>query len=249
MGRRFSSTASLTLGVRLVAIATLCTLVSACGTYHAVRATPVAQLVQRTNQLDAGGYTIQVGDVLTVKCYYNPELDFDVAVRADGKISLALIGDIQAAGTTAPALATAVTAAYRTYLNRPSASVVVKAQAGHRVFVTGEVFLPGAFTLQGTETALSALSLAGGINDRATFRKIVLVRRLPDGSPPMVAVLDLRKALDGSDPSQDVRLAMNDIIYVPRTGSAQSDVVLRNLIWGKAPFSGSASAIWNGTIK
>src|SRR5579872_171548 len=114
MGRRFSPTASLTLGVRLVAIATLCMLVSACGTYHAVRATPLAQLVQRTNQLDAGGYTIQVGDVLTVKCYYNPELDFDVAVRADGKISLALIGDIPAAGTTAPALATAVTAAYRT---------------------------------------------------------------------------------------------------------------------------------------
>lgn len=249
MGRRISSIAALTLGARPVAVATLCTLASACGTYHVVRATPVAQLVQRTNQADAGGYTIEVGDVLTVKCYYNPELDFDVAVRADGKISLALVGDIQAAGTTAPALATAVTAAYRTYLNRPSASVVVKAQAGHRVFVTGEVFLPGAFTLQGTETALSALSLAGGLNDRATFRKIVLVRRLPDGSPPMVAVLDLRRALDGSDPSQDVRLAMNDIIYVPRTGSAQSDVVLKNLIWGKAPFSGSASAIWNGTIK
>jgi polysaccharide biosynthesis/export protein len=249
MGRRFPLTAARAMRARPLVIAALCAVLGACGTYHAVRPTPLADLVRRTNQADAGGYTIQVGDVLTVKCYYNPELDFDATVRADGKISLALIGDVPAAGTTATALATAVTAAYRTYLNRPSASVVVKAQAGHRVFVTGEVYLPGSFVLQGTETALSALSLAGGINDRATFRKIVLIRRLPDGSSPMVAVLDLKKALDGSDPSQDVRLSMNDILYVPRTGSAQSNVVLRNLLWGKAPVFGSANATWNGTIK
>ena len=214
-----------------------------------VRSTPLSDFVQRSSQLDASGYTAQVGDVLTVKFYFNPELDYDVPVRPDGKISLSLIGDVAAAGNTLQSLSATITTAYRAHLNQPNATVILRSPAGHRVFVTGEVFLPGAFTLQGTETALSAISLAGGLNDRATFHKIVVVRRLPDGSPPMVAMLDLRKALDGSDPRQDIKLYMNDIVFVPRTGSAETDVRLKNIIWGKAPFLGTANATWNGTIK
>jgi len=229
--------------ISLIAVA-----LSACA-YKPVHETPLAEFINRSDRLDANGYNIQIGDVLTVKFYFNPELDFDVQVRADGKASLSLIGDVVAADNTTQALSATVTAAYRTYLNQPTATVVVKAQAGRRVFVTGEVLLPGVFSLQGNETALSAVSLAGGLTDRATFRQIVVVRRLPDGSQPMVAVLDLKKALDGSDPRQDVRICLNDIVYVPRTGSAQSNVVLKNLIWGKAPFVGSANATWNGVIK
>jgi hypothetical protein len=76
-----------------------------------------------------------------------------------------------------------------------------------------------------------------------------VVRRLPDGSAPMVAMLDLRKALNGSDPRQDVKLLMNDVVFVPRTGAAEADVRLKNIIWNKAPFLGTANATWNGTLK
>ena len=143
---------------KLVFIALVAVAQSACG-YHAVRETPIEEFVKRSSQLDANGYSVQVGDVLTVKFYFNPELDFDVPVRADGKVSLSLIGDVVAAGNTPQQLSATITTAYRTYLNQPNATVVIKASAGRRVFVTGEVNLPGIFGLQGTETALSAVSL------------------------------------------------------------------------------------------
>jgi protein involved in polysaccharide export with SLBB domain len=220
---------------------------SACG-YRAVRETPIDEFVSRSKQLDAAGYTVQVGDVLTVKFYFNPELDFDVPVRADGKISLSLIGDVAASGYTTQDLSSAITTAYRTYLNQPNATVILKSPSGHRVFVTGEVNIPGLVTLQGTETVLSVVSEAGGLSDRASWNKVVLIRHLPDGAQPMVATLDLRKALTGGDPRQDVKVCMNDILYVPRTGAAESNVVLKNLIWNKAPFSMYGSANWNGTL-
>jgi protein involved in polysaccharide export with SLBB domain len=237
------------LGARPFALlAVLVALLSACA-YRPVHETPINELVDRSAHIDADGYTVQVGDVLTIRFYFNPELDYDVPVRADGAISMSLIGDVAAAGYTTPALSATITKSYRAYLNQPNATVIVKTPAGHRVFVTGEVLTPGVFTLQGNETALSAVSLAGGLTDRATFKQVVLVRRLPGSSEPMVTVLNLQKALNGSDLRQDVKLYMNDVLWVPRTGAAQSNVELRNLIWGKAPFSGSATATWNGVIK
>jgi protein involved in polysaccharide export with SLBB domain len=249
MHRQFSSQAANRVRPRpFVVIALLAMALGACA-YRPVHETPIDEFVNRSNQLDAAGYSVQIGDVLTVKFYFNPELDFDVPVRADGKISLSLIGDVAAAGNTTQALSATITTAYRSHLNQPNATVILKSPSGHRVFVTGEVNLPGIFTLQGSETALSAVSLAGGLTDRASLHQVVLVRRLPDGSMPMVVVLDLKKALNGSDPRQDVRICLNDVLYVPRTGSAEANVVLKNIIWNKAPFYGTANASWNGTIK
>jgi protein involved in polysaccharide export with SLBB domain len=232
----------------LALVALVASMLCACG-YRPVHETPIDELVTRSAHLDADGYTIQIGDVLTVRFYFNPELDYDVPVRSDGAISMSLIGDVAAAGYTTQALSATVTKAYRTYLNQPNATVILKSPAGHRVFVTGEVLYPGVFTLQGNETALSAVSLAGGLTDRASLKQVVLIRRLPGFAEPMVSVLNLQHAVSGSDPGQDVKLYLNDVVYVPRTGSAQTNVVLKNLIWGKAPFIGSANATWNGTIK
>jgi len=223
-------------------------LLCGCG-FKPVRETPLNDLIEQSAQLSAKGYRIEVGDVLTVRFYFNPELDFDVPVRPDGSISLSLIGDVAAAGHSTQDLSASITAAYKDHLNNPSATVIVRSPTGHRVFVTGEVNYPGIFGLQGTETVLSALAMAGGLGDRGSFKQIVIIRRLPEHPAPMVAVLNLKRALDGSDPRQDVRIYVNDIIYIPRTGSAQTNVVLQNLIWGKAPVSGYASVGYSGSIK
>jgi polysaccharide export outer membrane protein len=225
-----------------------CVLVlGACG-YSPVRPTPLDELLRRSAQLDSGGYTAQVGDVLTVRFYFNPELDFDALVRSDGSISLSLVGDIPAAGRRAPELSAAITDAYRAYLNQPNATVILRTPAGHRVYVTGEVYMPGVFTLQGSETALSAISMAGGLTDRSSLKQVVLVRRLPGDAQPMVTVLNLYAALTASDPRQDVKILLNDVLYVPRTGSAEANVDLKNVIWGKGPLSVYGSVVYNGTI-
>ena len=210
--------------------------------YQPVNQTPLETVLQATDQVDAKGYLVAVGDVLTVKFYFNPELDFDVPVRQDGQISLSLIGNVQAAGHTPEDLSATVTNAYKAFLKQSAATVIVKTPAGHRVFVSGEVFLPGTYTLQGNETALSALSTAGGISTTGSYDQVVLVRRLPDHHDPMVAVLDLTKALTGADTRQDVTIRAGDVLYIPRTGNAEANVRLKNVIWGKAPISGSASA-------
>ena len=221
--------------------------ISGCG-FHAVRTTPVGDLVARSRDIDPAGFTAQIGDVLTIRFYFDPELDFDALVRPDGAVSLSLIGDIPAAGHTFQELSTTITDAYRKYLNQPNASVILRTPAGHRVYVTGEVNFPGVFTMQGNETALSVVAAAGGLTDRGSLKKIILVRRLP-GQPAMVSVLNLRNALDGKDPLQDVKIYLNDVVYVPRTGAAETNVELRNLLWGKGPVGLTAGAIWNGTIK
>jgi polysaccharide export outer membrane protein len=233
----------------LILLTCLCALSAGCASYRPVVETPVDDLIRASAALEAGSYLIDVGDALTVKFYYHPELDFDVPVRSDGRISLSLIGELPATGRTTGQLSSDISAAYRSHLNQPDATVIMKSASGHRVFVTGEVNAPGAFVLQGNETALSVLSLAGGLSDRATYKKVVLIRRLPRSSMPMVTVLDLRKALNGSDTRQDVRIIANDIVYVPRTGSAQANVELKNLIWGKAPVYGTVGAGWTGVIK
>lgn len=242
---RASSRPSLAVCLMVPAMA----LIGGCASFSAIKETPVDDLIRESNAQQAAGYLANVGDVLTVRFYYDPELDYDAVVRPDGSISLSLIGDVKAQGKTLTQLSAQITEAYRAFLKQPDATVVMRNPAGHRVFVTGEVLAPGVFTLQGTETALSALSLAGGLSDRATYKQVVLIRHLQGRE--MVSILNLKHALDGSDERQDVRIMANDIVYVPRTGSAQTDVVLKNLIWNKAPFSMAASATgnWNGTIK
>jgi polysaccharide biosynthesis/export protein len=221
--------------------------IGGCG-FHPVRTTPVGDLVARSRGVDPSGFTAQIGDVLTVRFYFDPELDFDALVRPDGAVSLSLVGDIPAAGHTFQDLSTTITDAYRKYLNQPNATVILRTPAGHRVYVTGEVNFPGVFTMQGNETALSVVSAAGGLTDRGSLKKVILVRRLP-GQPVMVTALNLRNALDGKDPLQDVKIYLNDVVYVPRTGAAETNVVLKNLIWGKGPVGITAGAIWNGTIR
>lgn len=233
--------------VGVPALALVIASLTGCG-FSTVRTTSVSDLVAQSAKIDADGFTAQIGDVLTIRFYFDPELDFDALVRPDGSISLSLVGDIPAAGRKFPDLSKTITDAYKTYLNQPNATVLLRTPAGHRAFVTGEVNFPTVFTLQGNETALSVISNAGGLTDRASLKKVILIRHIPGQPEPLVARLNLKSALTGEDPRQDVKIYLGDILYVPRTGAAETNVALRNAIWGKGPVGITAGAIWNGTI-
>jgi len=183
-----------------------------------------------------------------VKFYYNPELDNTVAVREDGNISLSLIGEIKAEGKTPQQLSNEITEAYREYLKRPNATVIVNSTVGHRIYVLGEVFKPGLLEIQGPETILSSLSSAGGVTDNGHLNQVVLVRRVPSQEQPIVVVLDLDKALSGADPRQDMKVHSHDIIYVPKDGDVQNNLDLKHLLWDKIPFTGSANVGWTAPM-
>src|ERR1700693_2998124 len=121
-------------------------------------------------------YIIGPEDVLDVNVWKEPDMTRVVPVRPDGKISLPLINDVQAAGLTPQQLAGSVSEKLKKYLNGPQVTVIVTAINSQRVFVVGEVLRAGAFPMLPGMTVLQALSSAGGFTTFADMKKIHVVR-------------------------------------------------------------------------
>lgn len=211
---------------------------------NVVEPTPVEDLVALSSRYVSAPYRLAPGDELTVRFYYSPQLDEDVKVRPDGNISLALTGEYVAAGKTAEALSAEITDAYSAYFKRSSAVVIVRNFANDRVFTAGELRQPRELPLvPGARTVLQSIAASGGLTDDATLNSVILVRRLPEQNQPMVAELDLSLALSGEDPSQDVLLMPNDLVYVPKSGAADFNLAVRQFLLNNFNLSSSV----NGT--
>lgn len=163
-------------------------------------------------------YRLQVGDVLGVRLLLNPELNEEVTVRPDGRISTVLAEGVQAYGRTPEQLAAELRRDYGRELRSPRLSVEVRSFAPSRIYVAGEVNVPGEFITVGpTLSVLQALARAGGVKLSADTDRIFLVRRGP-GDVAQVYSVNYRAAIRAADPGADVRLAPFDVVYVPRTG-------------------------------
>ena len=158
-------------------------------------------------------YRIGAEDMLDISVWKEPDVSRAVPVRPDGRISLPLINDVQAAGLTPQQLAASVTEKLRKYLNDPQVTVIVTAMNSQRVFVVGEVLRAGAFPLLPGMTVLQALSSAGGFTTFADVKKIHVVR-LHDGKHAELP-FNYREVLKGDNPEQNIRLEPGDTIVVP----------------------------------
>ncbi len=166
-------------------------------------------------------YRLQVGDVLSVRLLLNPDLDEDVTVRPDGRISTTLAEAVPAYGRTPEELSAELRRVYGRELRAPRLTVEVKSFAPTRIYVAGEVNAPGEFVTVGPDlTAVQAVARAGGVKLSADSDRLFILRRGP-GDVPQVLAVDYRAAITGSDPRADVRLAPFDVLYVPRTGIYQ----------------------------
>jgi polysaccharide export outer membrane protein len=209
---------------------------------------PVSRLVAASQGYATGQYRLAPGDQLTMRAYYNPQLDEDVQVRPDGKISLSLIGELAAAGKTPTELSNEITKAYAQYFVKPTAVVLVRQFSGYRVFTSGELRTPGQFSLlTGASTVLDSIAASGGLTEDGTLRSVILIRRLPNQPRPLVAELNLADALSGDDPAQDVTLMPNDFVYVPRSGMADFNAAMQQYLFRNLNLSTSAgfSASYN----
>ncbi len=167
------------------------------------------------------GYLVQVGDVLGVRLYAAPELDEDVTVRPDGRLTTTLAQSVQAAGRTPDEIAAELRQTYATELKNPQLTVEVKTASPARVYVAGEVVSPGEFTTQGpTLTLLQAVARAGGLRTAGDEAHVFILRH-DTGGRPLVLSADYRGAMTGTDPAADVQLSPFDVVYVPRTGIGQ----------------------------
>lgn len=166
-------------------------------------------------------YRIQVGDVLDIRLILNPELNQEITVRPDGHVSTTIVTDTIAAGLTVPEFAAALSRDYAGDLRNPRVSVIVKSVAPTHIYVGGEVITPGEFIVAGTAPTLSqAIARAGGTKASSDDASIFIIRRSANDAPEFLATRydAVRRE---KDPAADVRLAPYDVVYVPKTGTAE----------------------------
>jgi len=179
-------------------------------------------------------YVLQPTDVIAVKFFFNPELNEEVAVRPDGKISLQLIGDIVAAGRTPADLADELTQRYRHELANPKVSVIVRQLGTPPVYVGGEVGRQGTVTLSRGLTLFQAIQDAGGLLSTAHRKQIILIRRADDGQPVGYSI-DIRPVASGQHPEGDVPLHAYDVVFVPRSKIADVNVFVQQYVRNMLP--------------
>lgn len=158
-------------------------------------------------------FVIGVEDVLSINVWHEPEMTRSVPVRPDGKISLPLIGEFDAAGSTPMQLKAKITKALENMVTSPDVAVIVQEIHSRKYTVMGEVMRSGTFPLTNGMTVLEALAAAGGLKDFANTKKIYILRRDADGTTKRIP-FNYKAALKG-DPTQNVELQTRDTIVVP----------------------------------
>ena len=121
-------------------------------------------------------YLIGPDDLLAIVFWRDKDMSSEVAVRPDGKISLPLLNDVQAAGLTPPQLRDRLTELSQKYLEDPNVTIVVRQINSRKVFITGQVNRAGTYPLSGPTTVLQLIAMAGGIAEYAHGKKIVVMR-------------------------------------------------------------------------
>jgi len=164
--------------------------------------------------MDRSDYVIGAADVLRVQVWRNPELSVDVPVRPDGKISVPLVDDVQAAGLTTTELKDVLTKALSEFVAAPDVTVIVHQINSKSVHIVGEVGRPTVVQLVVDMRALEVIALAGGFTPYADKSDIRILRPNPDGS-----VVEYRfnynAFLKGKHPESNLRLQPGDTIVVP----------------------------------
>jgi len=165
-------------------------------------------------------YLLQPGDQLEIKFFYNSELNEEITVRPDGKISLQLVDDIQAAGLTPSQLDDVLTQKYAVELKKPVLTVIVRSFSAHRVYVGGEV-------IRGM-TALQAVFSAQGFKETAKPEGAIIIRKGPGDRPVPIRVnlMDI----NSKNTSARLQLQPQDIVYVPKTFIAKTNKFVNQYI-------------------
>lgn len=204
--------------------------VKAAGLSPSQLATSIKNEYAKFFKTSSGAYVIGVGDQLSVKFYFNSELNEELIVRPDGNVSLQLVGDVAVAGLSPSQVQSRLKEAYSTLLELPEIAVIVrdfkipevtvtvKDFISRKVYIGGEVTRPGTASIAGSLRAFDAIIQAGGALPTAELDTVVLVR-YNGASKPDVYSLNLNRVQSGETP--DVLLKPNDILYIPKTTIAQ----------------------------
>jgi polysaccharide export outer membrane protein len=159
--------------------------------------------------IDPKSYVIGPEDILAIRVWREPELSQGVQVRPDGKITLPLIGELQAAGLTPEDLKDNIVKALQEFINKPEVMVMVQAVLSRKYYITGEVNRTGPFPLVVPITILEALTNAGGFREFANTKKITVLRK------GKILKFNYNDVIKGKNMDQNVLVEPGDYIVVP----------------------------------
>jgi len=158
-------------------------------------------------------YVIGPEDVLYIHVWKEDALSRTVLVRMDGKISLPLVDDVQAAGLTARQLKEVLIKRLKEFVDNPSVSVIVTEPNSFKVYVSGQVRSPGVVRLRSETTIFQLIIMVGGFTDWANQKKILVIRR--EGGKEKRTTVNYKKIVKGDAPDQNIILKAGDHIIVP----------------------------------
>lgn len=167
----------------------------------------------------APDYVIGPGDNLQVSVYRAPELSASLPVRPDGRLSLPLVPDIEAAGKTPTQLAKDVEAQLRNFVREPNVSIMVTSftgMPGRQVRVIGEAAQPATIPYSEGMTVLDVLIRAGGLTRYAAGNRAEIIRRETPESPAQAIRVRLSDLVRDGDISQDVAMRPGDTLIIPQ---------------------------------
>jgi polysaccharide biosynthesis/export protein len=159
-------------------------------------------------------FIIGKDDVLAINVWKEPDISRAIPVRSDGKISLPLVGEIQAAGETPLRLEQNIATRLKSYIEEPEVTVIVQQINSEKFNILGMVSKPGTYPLVGSATVLDAIALAGGFRDFAKQKSIYILRENPDGTQTRLP-FNYKEVVKGRNNAQNVLLQPRDTIIVP----------------------------------
>jgi protein involved in polysaccharide export with SLBB domain len=158
---------------------------------------------------------LSAGDVLDIRFFYTPDLNTVQAIRPDGRIALQLVGEIKAQGKTPKALQEELYSLYSQHISQLDVTVIIQEFSNRRVYVGGQVLIPGGVPMPAQLTVFEALMLAGGINlEAARYTDVVVIRNV--NGKWIGGRHDLEEVMHGGE-SASYNLQALDIVYVPET--------------------------------
>jgi len=160
------------------------------------------------------GYVIGNGDLLSINVWKEAEVSRSLPVRSDGKISLPLVGEVQATGRTPLQLEEEISKKLRDYITDPEITVMVQQINSEKYNILGQVAKPGSYSLALTTSVLDAIATACGFRDFAKKKGIYILRRSATGGETRIP-FNYQDVIKGKRPEQDIRLLPNDTVVVP----------------------------------
>lgn len=160
-----------------------------------------------------GEYRLGRGDLIDVQVWKEPALSATVPVRPDGRVTLPMAGELEAAGRSTDELRREIAARLVSYVPDPQVSVMVHEIKSANFFVLGEVAHPGVYPLTGAVTVIEAMAMAGGPTEFARTGRLVVLRPGQGDAKPARYQVDLGDVVKGKAPPLPLR--SGDTLYVP----------------------------------